>query len=125
MLAHCEIVTYESQTTTVLVTIAIGTRRCARIFRIGWLFDRGGGRCDWGYNATVKASALLQKKPAAIFGQVAKCAMLDELPERRSMSPKSTTPRKYKSYLANGGPRVFGPRVTCWRRPKSLVMPAA
>jgi hypothetical protein len=26
--------------------------------------------------------------------------MLDELPERRSMSPKSTTPRKYESYLA-------------------------
>jgi hypothetical protein len=31
---------------------------------------------------------------------VAKWAMLKELPERCSMSPKSTTPRKYESYLA-------------------------
>ena len=42
----------------------------------------------------------ISKETGLNWRTVAKWAMLKELPERRSMSPKSTTPRKYESYLA-------------------------
>jgi hypothetical protein len=42
----------------------------------------------------------IAKETGLNWRTVARWAMLKELPERRSMSPKSTTPRKYESYLA-------------------------
>ena len=47
-----------------------------------------------------KSLGVIAKETGLNWRTVAKWAMLDELPERRSMGPKSTTPRKYESYLA-------------------------
>jgi hypothetical protein len=47
-----------------------------------------------------KSLGAIAKETGLNFWTVAKWAMFDELPERRSMSPKPTTPRKYASYLA-------------------------
>jgi transposase len=72
------------------------------------LLVRQGRRAVWlGYFDRMKTLQREGKSLGAIAKEtglnwrtVAKWAMLDELPERRSMSPKSTTPRKYESYLA-------------------------
>ena len=47
-----------------------------------------------------KSFGAISKETGLNWRTVAKWARLNELPERRSMSPKSTTPRKYESYLA-------------------------
>jgi transposase len=72
------------------------------------LLARQGRRAVWlgqfGQMKTLqrdgKSLSAIAKETGLNFRTVAKWAMLDELPERRSMSPKSTTPRKYESYLA-------------------------
>jgi transposase len=46
-----------------------------------------------------KSFGAISKETGLNWRTVAKWARLKELPERRSMSPKSTTPRKYESYL--------------------------
>jgi hypothetical protein len=47
-----------------------------------------------------KSLGAISKETGFNWRTVAKWARLNELPERHSMSPKSTTPRKYESYLA-------------------------
>ncbi len=47
-----------------------------------------------------KSLSAIAKEIGLNWRTVAKWALLTELPERRSMCPKSTTPRKYESYLA-------------------------
>jgi hypothetical protein len=50
-----------------------------------------------------KSRGAISKESSLNWRTVAKWAMLNELPERRIMSPKSTTPRKYEGYLAQRG----------------------
>ncbi len=50
----------------------------------------------------------ISKETGLNLRTVAKWAKLKEFPERRSMSPKSTTPRKYESYLAQRNGQTEG-----------------
>ena len=47
-----------------------------------------------------KSVGAISKEMSLNWRTVAKWASLNELPERRSMNPKSTTPRKYEGYLS-------------------------
>ena len=47
-----------------------------------------------------KSLRVISKGIGLNWRTVAKWALLNELPERRRMDPKSTTPRKYEAYLA-------------------------
>ena len=72
------------------------------------LLDRQGRRKIWlgqfdqmkVLQRAGKSLGDIVKETGLNFRTVAKWALWDELPERRRMSPKSTTPRKYESYLA-------------------------
>jgi Transposase/zinc-finger of transposase IS204/IS1001/IS1096/IS1165 len=72
-----------------------------------------------------KSLGAISKAMGLNWRTVAKWAILNELPERRSMNPKSTTPSKYASYLVQRWEEGFGPRVTCYQKSRSLVIPAA
>lgn len=67
----------------------------------------------------------IAKETSLNWRTVAKWTELRELPERRSMDPKSTTPRSMKPTWLNGGQRAFEPGVICYQRSRSLATPAA
>jgi hypothetical protein len=72
-----------------------------------------------------KSVRVISKEIGLNWRTVAKWASLNELPERRSMDPKSTTPRKYEAYLAQRGLRAFGLGAIYSRKSRSLVIRAA
>jgi hypothetical protein len=72
-----------------------------------------------------KSFGAISKETGLNWRTVAKWARLNELPERRSMRPKSTTPRKYESYLAQRWAEGFRTARHLLPEIQSLAIPAA